>query len=468
MTRGGPVVYVETSDGPREGGTADTRQSLDAVEARVETVERERVSGEYFGADERPVCLVLDLGDGEWVDPFERARVAEPPVPVVLVGDEADRTAAARVALTADGVFMVDPSTVPDAVEHAIAADRKLRERYEAASRLAAFFEHNPDPTVEYEFVDGEPYIRSANRAFVDTFGYERAAVRDRPMNEVLVPPEKVEEAASLDERVRKGEDVTAELRRETTDGQRTFLFKNIGIDTGADSPDGYGIYVDITEQKERERRLEEQNARLNDFASVVTHDIRSPMEVVKNHIDIARETGELERLDRAGAALDRMDDLVRELLQLARQGEDLSRTEPTSLASIARAAWRHVATGEETLVVDDDAVLEADAGRLSQALENLYINAVEHSGEASPVTVTVGVTDDGEGVYVADDGRGIPPEDRERVFKGGYSSGSDTSGYGLTIVRQVASAHGWDVAVTDSDRGGARFEFRDVTFLDP
>jgi len=76
-------------------------------------------------------------------------------------------------------------------------------------------------------------------------------------------------------------------------------------------------------------------------------------------------------------------------------------------------------------------------------------------------VTITVGATD--EGFYVEDDGPGIPAEERESVFEGGYSTTADGTGFGLRIVEQVATAHGWEVRVTDGTGGGARFEVSGV-----
>jgi signal transduction histidine kinase len=87
----------------------------------------------------------------------------------------------------------------------------------------------------------------------------------------------------------------------------------------------------------------------------------------------------------------------------------------------------------------------------------------VEHAGE--DVTVTVGDLDGG--FYVADDGPGIPESDRERVFETGYSTSDGGTGFGLEIVATVATAHGWDVRVTDAADGGARFEFTGVDVLD-
>ena len=64
----------------------------------------------------------------------------------------------------------------------------------------------------------------------------------------------------------------------------------------------------------------------------------------------------------------------------------------------------------------------------------------------------------DERGVFIEDDGPGIPPEERERVFEKGNTTREDGSGFGLAIVERIVDAHGWDVRVAESD-GGARFE---------
>jgi len=79
-------------------------------------------------------------------------------------------------------------------------------------------------------------------------------------------------------------------------------------------------------------------------------------------------------------------------------------------------------------------------------------------------VTVRVDTLADEAGFYVADDGPGIPPDDRERIFDHGYSTAAEGTGFGLAIVQQVVRAHGWTITVTESADGGARFEIRGVT----
>lgn len=89
--------------------------------------------------------------------------------------------------------------------------------------------------------------------------------------------------------------------------------------------------------------------------------------------------------------------------------------------------------------------------------LANLFRNAVEHGGD--DVTVRVGALAPGTGFYVADGGAGLPETARDETFEFGYSTAEDGTGFGLAIVTEIAEAHGWEIHVTDSEEGGARFE---------
>jgi PAS domain S-box-containing protein len=246
----------------------------------------------------------------------------------------------------------------------------------------------------------------------------------------------------------------------------------------------------EVTEYKRRERTLRRRNEQLDRFASLVSHDLRTPLSVADGRVDLAMGECDSEHLLPAANALDRCEALVDDLLALARDGGDVRDFEVVGLASTVEACWDTAAMGDATLVVDTERSVRADRSRLRQLLENLFRNSVEHgstgsrpgagdsvehgsTGPRSPTredsvehggtTVTVG--DLADGFYVADDGPGIPPEARDRVFEAGYSTATDGTGFGLAIVREVADAHGWQVAVTESEGGGARFEVTGVEF---
>ena len=222
----------------------------------------------------------------------------------------------------------------------------------------------------------------------------------------------------------------------------------------------------------DRSRDLERQNDRLEEFASVVSHDLRTPLAVVDGSLELACTRYDDEDLDRAARSLDRAFDLIEDLLALARQDDALD-PRPVDLSAVAEACWRTADTADATLVVADDPTVRADERRLRRLLENLFRNAVEHGstssqlsaddavehGSTDALTVTVGSLD-GPGFYVEDDGSGIPDDGRD-VFEAGYTTGSDGTGLGLAIVERIAAEHGWSVAAVAADGGGARFEFR-------
>ncbi|MFB6297449.1 MAG: PAS domain S-box protein [Salinirussus sp.] len=218
-------------------------------------------------------------------------------------------------------------------------------------------------------------------------------------------------------------------------------------------------VSQNVTERVADKRELERQNDRLAEFASIVSHDLRNPLRVADGRLELLRDDCESDHIDDIAQALDRMDALIEDLLTLAREGDQVDETEPVELASVAEDSWQIVNTEQATLEADATRTIEADQSRLRQLFENLYRNAVEHGGDS--VTVSVGTMNDG--FYVADTGSGIPESDQEEVFEAGYSTDEEGTGFGLRIVEQVVDAHGWEITVTESDQGGARFEFTGV-----
>ncbi|WP_135822382.1 PAS domain S-box protein [Halostella litorea] len=218
----------------------------------------------------------------------------------------------------------------------------------------------------------------------------------------------------------------------------------------------------DITAQRDQARTLRRQNERLEEFASIVSHDLRNPLNVAEGHVELAREECDSDHLDAVAQAHGRMDTLITDLLTLAREGVGTGDVESVDLGTLVQNCWQNVATAETSLRTDLDRRIRADGTRLQQLLENLMRNAVEHGGD--DVVVTVGELDDG--FYIEDNGPGIAEDARQEVFETGYSTAEDGTGFGLAIVKQVAEAHDWGVRVTTGTEGGARFEISGVEFV--
>jgi PAS domain S-box-containing protein len=218
-------------------------------------------------------------------------------------------------------------------------------------------------------------------------------------------------------------------------------------------------VSQNITEHVGNKQALERQNERLEEFASIVSHDLRSPLGVAESHLELAGDADESEHLTDAKNAIERSQALIDDLLALAREGDRVDETEPVDIAAVAESSWRSVKTARATLDAGGPRVVEADRSRLQQLFENLYRNSVEHGGD--DVTVSVGST--GSGFFVADTGPGVPESERENIFEAGYSTTEEGTGFGLRIVEQIADAHGWGIAVAESEQGGARFDFTGV-----
>ncbi|WP_439026921.1 PAS domain-containing protein [Haloarchaeobius sp. DT45] len=281
---------------------------------------------------------------------------------------------------------------------------------------------------------------------------------------------------------IEHGEPVEVEEQAAFAEDESVYYSVKVPLSRDDGEPTGVcGISTDITELKEREAELERQKERLDEFAKLVTHDLKSPLSVAQGYLEVVREDVDHENLGDVAVAHDRMQAIIEDVLTLAREGRQIGTRRQVRLDHVATQAWATVETGEATLDVVTDATVEADPDRLQQVFENLFRNAVEHGGPCAELTVRVGPltaetgkeeeartpVGDGSartgtgptGFYVEDTGDGFDEETEPAVFEPGFTTSATGTGFGLAIVQSIVDAHGWTVAVTDSDDGGARFE---------
>jgi signal transduction histidine kinase len=220
--------------------------------------------------------------------------------------------------------------------------------------------------------------------------------------------------------------------------------------------------------------RLEAGHLRQRRFVSDASHELRSPLATIRQHAEVAlghpdgTTTAEV-----AGVVLEeevRLERLVEDLLLLAKIDEagDGRRREPVDLDDMLfDQAKRLRAT--TPLEVDVSGVaagqVGGDKGQLEKLVRNLTDNAARHAREKVCLSLEEGP--DGVVLAVDDDGDGIPPEDRERIFErfvrldSARSRDAGGSGLGLAIVAEIAAAHGATVAAGDGPLGGTRFTVR-------
>nr|WP_245758354.1 HAMP domain-containing sensor histidine kinase [Halogeometricum limi] len=196
----------------------------------------------------------------------------------------------------------------------------------------------------------------------------------------------------------------------------------------------------------------------LGDFGSVLSHDLKTPLAVLKGNLDLIEETGDLDYLDAAIDATNRIESLVDDLANVMTQRNLVCDVTTVELADAFRS-WDVLGGDRASFEVVDSKPILADERALARLADNLVKNTVEHAGPDVPMRI--GTLPDG--FYYEDAGPGIPPENRADAFEPGFSTKADGTGFGMVSVEQIAAAHGWDVSIAESPEGGARFEFTGV-----
>jgi PAS domain S-box-containing protein len=352
-------------------------------------------------------------------------------------------------------VLMTHAAQVLDRIDR----EADLRETNE---RLQAILDHTT-ALIYVKDLDGRYTL--VNDRYAEVLGLDEAEVLGKTDWEIQ-DEEYAAEVRTNDRRaIEEERPVEIEERAHRGGDVRTYYSVKVPLyDEGEDPTGVCGISTDITELKRREQELHQQKERLDQFASVVSHDLRNPLTVANGKLEQARAERDGEHLADVADALERMEAIVEDVLTMARQGHDVGEADRdlVDLGSTIESCWATVATGDAALEVETDAAIRADADRLRRALENLFRNAVEHG---TPEVIEVGDLEDG--FYVADDGPGIPTSERGSIFEPGHSSSANGTGFGLAIVRGIVQAHGWSIEATESDAGGARFEISGVDRLE-
>lgn len=451
-------------------GTATAVDDVRTVdEAREAVAERDDVG-----------CVLLtDADDRESVGAAcDALREVARNLPLVAYVDDADGTVATELASRTHCRYL--PRTAPltavrDVVDDALDAyDRRRREAAESSLFRTLL-----------EEADAHVFAKDERGRHL----YKSDLARGRPPSDVvgktdveIADPgfEKSARAAYADDMdvLATGEGIYGQEERGGRGNEEywSLVTKVPWRDDGGDVQGLVGLAFDVTRWKELERRLEAQQRRVDQFASYLRHDLRTPLQVAYGALELARD-GDDEALDKIERAHERMAEVVEALSGLSARGTSTSHLPDEAydavglglksiyLASLIEDLWTVYGRPESELVLDlpADAVVVAPPATARPLFENLLKNAVEHAGP--DVTVRVGTTD-GRTLFVEDDGPGLPDGLAAALSDHDDADVDDLAGTGLPLVLAAARELGWTVDAGESDGGGTRIELRGCSLI--
>ncbi|WP_336329697.1 hybrid sensor histidine kinase/response regulator [Haloarcula sp. CGMCC 1.2071] len=438
------LIAAETSAG--EQLQAALEQA--AIDATVETTEPECVDTTLLRT--AVDCLVVPVTCGGMAGGHlaEAATGLYPNLPVIMYGSEADR---------GDHIRTVDDDL--GSPELAAAVDAALEDSETMAARPAS----RPETILAtmFERYSEHLYVKDDDRHYLllNDSSYAPPELLGRRDEDGLPAGATYLDAARGDDLqvINDGADVLDIHEFSPSMGKHLQTSKIPWYDETGELIGLIGITQDITDQKERERLLRQQNERLRKVALLAAHELRNELQVSTGHL--SQVEADDEHIDAVERSIDQLSGIVDKVVSLASSDSPAFEPEQQWLSTVVWDVWSSLSLEAASLEVTSDRRLLADAESMRLFLEILLSNAVEHGGP--DVAIRVGATS--SGFFVADDGPGVDVSPPERVLEAGYASEKQNSGFGLYIANRIAKEHGWSLSVDDSEAGGARFTVTDV-----
>lgn len=302
-------------------------------------------------------------------------------------------------------------------------------------------------PVVHARESSGDLAITLYNRSFVEEFINENPSIENKCLSKII----KTEEKEFSDPTPGEALSVS-QAKMVTTENYGTYFYRRIPYEV-------HGLQYScilLFDVDGWDDDVAGRDNELEQFVSVLTHDLRNPIQIAKGWITTIgdEDTEDSEAVDRALRALARVESMIDKTISVTKQREITGTADVLPFEKLCKKSWRKVESKDCELIINDEFNILCDEEMTISLLENTFQNAVIHND--TPVTVEVGIeerlatsTRDGshlEAVYIRDDGRGIPADEKERLLEHGETTSEDRQGIGFSTISSVADAHDWDL----------------------
>ncbi|MBT8295635.1 MAG: PAS domain S-box protein, partial [Gramella sp.] len=330
--------------------------------------------------------------------------------------------------------------------------------------------------------VDNEDRILLANQSFYEISGYTESELLGKKASDVLLLKELQPVLKEKNDKRTKGLSDSYEVKVKTKNGEiRNWLISGApNYDVNGNVVGSIGIHLDITQQKKLEekqkellRDLEKRNDQLNDYAHIVSHDLKSPLRNISALISWTREDfGEklgkesMMNLDLMENKVEKMDHLIENILKYSSIDGSQLTNEPLDTHQLVEdiISMIYIPDHIKVTIKDRLPVIKADATRMQQLFQNLISNEVNYiDKEKGLVEIGVKELKSGYVFCIKDNGCGIPEEYHEKIFKIFNSATSDnkSTGIGLSIVKKILDLYNGKIWLESTPGEGTTFYFR-------
>jgi len=365
--------------------------------------------------------------------------------------------------------------------------EKAIRESQEKFERL---FMDNPEAAV---YMDSRFHILDINPHFAKLFGYSLEEVKGKHIDDVVVPKDKTEEAKMLGEKFMKGP-VYYDTVRKRKDGTLVPVSISGAPIIVEDQLVGtVGLYKDITERKQMEKKLEEYSqhleelvekrtkelkeaqeqllkaerlAAIGEIAAMVGHDMRNPLAGIAGATyylkmrlgsKMDEKTGEM--LELIEKDIEHLNNIITDLLEYSREIRlELTETAPKSIMKEASSMVEIPKNIQVSDLIQSEPKIEVDVEKMKRVFVNIIKNAIEAMPEGGKLTIKSKESDGNLEIVFTDTGVGMSKETLEKLWTPLFTTKAKGMGLGLAICKRIVEAHGGKIFVESTVGKGSTF----------
>ncbi|UCG00284.1 MAG: PAS domain S-box protein [Candidatus Heimdallarchaeota archaeon] len=315
--------------------------------------------------------------------------------------------------------------------------------------RYRRLIELSPDAII---LSDTESKILMVNEQAVKLYGAREADLIGRNAFDFIIPEDQDRAVNNISTLLERGSIRNIEYSMIRKDGSTYPADLSVAVisDSEGNPTNFLGVLRDITERKKAEEKLIRQKEELSEFAHFIAHDLNNCLTSIEGYTQLLDyEYNESHIISKQ---IEYMKELLKRSLMLADAGLAVEKDADVDLNLLIERVASTVIPKTVSFTHDQLPTVLCDQGKLSQVFTNLLENAIIH-GKPQTITIKTTSTETHLIILVTNDGEPIPPEIQKLIFDYGFST-QDSVGLGLSIVRKIVEAHGWDISVESGEEG--------------